>query len=258
MPPGAESGEGQEATPAAVVGSVTSGTTSTPAVVATATLGGSLRPEPSSGAHTALPGPNQKPEDVLAERFGRTRSALSEGTVIQGKLSFDTPVRIDGKLSGEIFSSKVLIVGPTGKVDANLEVAALVVLGRVSGTITASERVELWSGAELQGVVRSPVLVIQEGGNFSGTSHMLEAQTGFVAGLGEKGGESIQAGSAASKDLSTQQIRPTSEAPKGNIGADSAGAQTKGTESKGDLARRAAVVESVTAEEAKKDLASVH
>lgn len=114
-----------------------------------------------------------RPEEVLTERFGKARSALGEGTIIQGKLSFDTPVRIDGKLSGEIFSSKVLIVGPAGLIDAKIEVAALIVLGSVKGDITATERVEIWTGATVEGKVRTSNLVIQEGSHFSGTSEML-------------------------------------------------------------------------------------
>ncbi len=132
-------------------------------------------------APAILPGGGLKPEDVLTERFGKARSALGEGTVIQGKLSFDTPVRIDGKLSGEIFSSKVLIVGPSGHIDASIEAASLVILGSVKGTISASERVELWSGASLEGVVTTPVLVIQDGSSFIGTSHMLASQAGYAA-----------------------------------------------------------------------------
>jgi len=144
-------------------------------------------PVPPSGAAApvvspaVLPGGDLKAEDVLVERFGTARSALGEGTVIQGKLSFDTPVRIDGRLSGEIFSSKVLIIGPSGHIDATIEAAALVILGSVTGTINASERVELWAGASLEGVVKCPVIVIQEGSRFSGTSLMLASQAGYAS-----------------------------------------------------------------------------
>lgn len=112
------------------------------------------------------------PEDILNERFGKTRSALSAGTVIQGKLSFDTPVRIDGKLSGEVYSSKALIIGPTGQVDAQVEVACLVVLGSLKGNAKAAERLEIWAGGAFEGNIVTPVLVVQEGGAFSGDCKM--------------------------------------------------------------------------------------
>lgn len=121
--------------------------------------------EPQAQAKLANTQPNQdlSAEESLMERYGKLRSALGPGTVIQGKLSFDTPVRIDGKLGGEIFSSRALIVGPQGSVEAKVEVAALIVMGRVTGTIRASERVEVLAGAKVSGDISTPCLVVQDG-----------------------------------------------------------------------------------------------
>jgi len=111
-------------------------------------------------------------DDLVSERFGKIRSALGPGTVIQGKLSFDAPVRIDGKLSGEVFSSRVLIVGQTGRIDAQVQVASLIVMGSVTGSIKAAERIEVWKGGELNGDIHTPILVVQEGSWFSGSCSM--------------------------------------------------------------------------------------
>lgn len=105
--------------------------------------------------------------DPVEDRFSKIRSALGSGTIIQGKLSFDSPVRIDGKLSGEVFSSKPFYVGKTGQVDAQIEVAALVVAGNVRGRIQAQERVEVLKGGSLSGDVISPVLVVEEGADLN-------------------------------------------------------------------------------------------
>lgn len=98
----------------------------------------------------------------------KVRSALGPGTVIQGKLSFDAPVSIDGKLSGEIYSSKTLIVGKSGSVDAQVDVAVLIVKGIVKGHIKASERIEIRDSGQLLGDVVTPSLVIEEGCVFNG------------------------------------------------------------------------------------------
>lgn len=115
---------------------------------------------------------SQQEPDQLLQRFGKVRSALSEGTVVNGKLSFDATVRIDGRLKGEIFSSKTLIVGAGGEVDADITVASLIVFGAVKGMVKASDRVELLAGANLEGEVISPVLVVAEGANFNGNSRI--------------------------------------------------------------------------------------
>lgn len=114
-------------------------------------------------------------EDRLEQRYGKARSALGSGTVIQGKLSFDTPVRIDGKLGGEIFSSKALIVGPTGSVNAEVQVAALVVMGSMTGNIVAADRVEVLKGGRVDGNITAPVIFIEEGAVFNGQCSMQSA-----------------------------------------------------------------------------------
>lgn len=126
---------------------------------------------PQTGSIGAEAAPST-PEDRLTSRYSKIRSALGPGTVIQGRLSFDTTVRIDGRLSGDIFSSKSLIVGPSGQVDAQVEAVSLIVLGSVKGKIKVSERVEVWAGGCLDGEVSTPVLVVEEGANFAASCKM--------------------------------------------------------------------------------------
>ena len=119
--------------------------------------------------------------DAVLDRFGKVRSALGSGTVIQGKLTFDTPVRIDGSLSGEVFSTNTLIIGPGGSVDATVEVASLIVCGgSVKGTVQVSERVELYSGAKLDASVTTPVFVVEKGCRFNGECKMPQKERAKV------------------------------------------------------------------------------
>lgn len=141
---------------------------------------GNNEPEEPKGAEQGwmLTSPKSVgPDELVSERFGKIRSALGPGTVIQGKLSFDTPVRIDGKLSGEIFSSRALIVGQTGRIDAQVQVASLIIMGSVNGNIKATDRIEVWKGGVLSGEVSTPILVVQEGSWFNGACAMPAARS---------------------------------------------------------------------------------
>ncbi len=111
-------------------------------------------------------------DDYLDKRFGKLRSALGSGTVIQGKLSFDAPVRIDGQLSGEVYSSKPLIIGPRGQVSADLDVAELIILGKVKGKVKVRERVEVLGQGILEADVTTPVFVVEHGAIFDGKISM--------------------------------------------------------------------------------------
>lgn len=113
------------------------------------------------------------PDEMIDQRYGaKLRTALGPGTVIQGKLSFDAPVRIDGKLSGEIFATKDLIVGKTGDINADIHTAFLVVLGKVKGKIKASDGIELLNGAVLEADISTPKLIMEEGAVFRGNCQM--------------------------------------------------------------------------------------
>lgn len=127
---------------------------------------------PSGSAHGTESGRHSALEEELLRRFGRVRSALGPGTVIQGKLSFDSPVRIDGKLAGEIFSSQTLLIGQTGLVEAKVEAPTVIVLGRLVGGIQARERIEVLPGAEVEGALAAPILVIHEGAYVQGNCSM--------------------------------------------------------------------------------------
>jgi len=93
--------------------------------------------------------------------------------VIEGKLAFDSPVRIDGHLKGKISAPKALIVvGPEGNVDAEIEVAFLVVMGKVRGTVQATEKIELLSGGCLEGDIETPKFIIEDDAVFHGQCAM--------------------------------------------------------------------------------------
>lgn len=113
-----------------------------------------------------------QPDDLISQRHEKVRSALGPGTVIQGKLSFDTPVRIDGKLSGEVFSSRALIVGKTGQIDATVDVASLIVYGAVRGKIRATEKIEIYEGGSVEGEIKTPSLKVESGAILGGECDM--------------------------------------------------------------------------------------
>ena len=108
----------------------------------------------------------------IKRRFGsQISSALGPGAIIDGGFCFDEPICIDGKISGEIKSDSFLIVGEQATINANIEVAGIIILGKVSGKVKASEFVEIRSGGELDSDVYCPKIIIEDGANFNGTRY---------------------------------------------------------------------------------------
>ena len=109
----------------------------------------------------------------LQNRFGKNiKSALGPGTVIEGKFSFDSPVCIDGTLSGDIKSSSVLIVGEEATVTGSIEVGSLIVLGTVNGAVEAEELIEVRNGGILEADIQTKRICMEDGAWFSGRCTM--------------------------------------------------------------------------------------
>ena len=108
-------------------------------------------------------------EEDLRRRFGTNiKSAIGPGTVIEGKFKFDSPVRVDGSLSGEITSSSVLIVGSEANIKGNIDVGSIIILGSVTAEINATDLVEIRAGGRLEGDITTQRIKVEEGGMFSG------------------------------------------------------------------------------------------
>lgn len=97
---------------------------------------------------------------------------LGRDTEFDGKLSFTGAVRIDGKLSGEIFSSGTLIVGESAVIKAQIHIADMVISGEVRGDIFAEKKIEITVPGKLFGNIKTPKLVLEEGVIFEGNCKM--------------------------------------------------------------------------------------
>ena len=103
---------------------------------------------------------------------GEINTLLGRGSSFDGKLTFEGTVRIDGKLSGEIFSNDVLVIGEGAEVNAEIDVGVLIVEGSVTGNIRAKRAVELHAPARVRGNLETPSLFIEKGVMFEGQCRM--------------------------------------------------------------------------------------
>lgn len=110
--------------------------------------------------------------DIKRKHKEEISTILGSGTEFEGKLAFEGAVRVDGKFTGGVQSSGMLIIGEKAVVRAEMRVGVVLVHGEVHGTIIAQSRIEAYSPARIYGDIYSPVLVLGEGVIFEGTSHM--------------------------------------------------------------------------------------
>ncbi len=77
---------------------------------------------------------------------------------------------MDGKIEGEIQSTGSLTVGENARLKAEIKTGTVVVYGKVHGNLTATDRVELKSSAEVIGDIKAKFLTIEAGAIFVGKS----------------------------------------------------------------------------------------
>lgn len=114
--------------------------------------------------------------------FGRTKDAvpadtrinsvIGEGTTFSGTLRVDGSIVIHGEFEGTLTATESVIVGKTGNVRAGLSARDALVAGKVKGKICAREKVELQTGAHLDGDVLAKSFMIEEGVYFHGNCSM--------------------------------------------------------------------------------------
>jgi cytoskeletal protein CcmA (bactofilin family) len=98
-------------------------------------------------------------------------SLLGEGTTFTGDLVLEGGARIDGKVSGKITTQSLLVIGPTGTIDAQeIHATRVTVCGSVQGNLIVRERLEIQPGGRVQGhvLMEQQGLVVAPGGIFEG------------------------------------------------------------------------------------------
>jgi cytoskeletal protein CcmA (bactofilin family) len=103
---------------------------------------------------------------------GGTKNVLASDVEIKGNLKFSGELTFDGKIDGEIQTDGVLNLGDSAVVNGNINAQTVVVRGKVNGNISAKEKIEIKTKAELFGDIRASKLSVEEGVTFVGKTEV--------------------------------------------------------------------------------------
>lgn len=100
-------------------------------------------------------------------------ATIGKSISFKGDLSGNEDLVIEGTVEGTVsLPSGQLTVGAEGKLRAEIKAKSVVVVGKVTGNVTATERVEVQSSGIVEGDVRAPRLIVQEGAVINGSVEM--------------------------------------------------------------------------------------
>jgi len=90
-------------------------------------------------------------------------SVLGSGTRITGRVSGDSPLRIEGTLRGDVQVSAETEIAPGGSVEGNVQAEAVDVGGSLVGDVTARGAIAIRSGALVRGELKGSEVSIEPG-----------------------------------------------------------------------------------------------
>jgi len=98
---------------------------------------------------------------------------IGKSIVINGELSGSEDLTIEGQVEGKIeLRDHVLTVGSNGHIKAQVIAKSIVVLGHVTGNLTATERVDIRENGSVEGDIVAPRVAIADGSHFRGRIDM--------------------------------------------------------------------------------------
>lgn len=99
-------------------------------------------------------------------------TVIGEGLSIEGEISADEEVVVQGNLRGKLTSSDAISIGPSSVVQADIAGQSVSIAGQVTGDVTAPERVDIQAGGRLVGDVKASRFTIADGASFKGAVDM--------------------------------------------------------------------------------------
>jgi cytoskeletal protein CcmA (bactofilin family) len=130
---------------------------------------GSIVPPPApEQPRPASPAPAFEPP-ARASAQVTDQATIGKGLFVKGEITGSESLFIDGKLEGSIaLPGNRVTIGRNGQVQASISAREIVILGKVRGNITASDRVEIRVEGSLTGDVTAARISIEDGSYFKG------------------------------------------------------------------------------------------
>lgn len=139
---------------------------------------GAATPPAASPAPPATPAPEvvekrMQPPVPARAVGGEAMANIGKSIVIKGDLSGEEDLIVEGKVEGRIhLPNHKVTIGQGGNVEAEVHAKSIVVIGRVSGNVSATERLEIQASGIVHGDVKAQRLVVSEGAVLNGSIEM--------------------------------------------------------------------------------------
>lgn len=102
----------------------------------------------------------------------QTETIIGPSTTIQGELTSQDSIKIEGQIDGKITTNQIVVMTPNAKVTAEVAAESAVIGGEVQGHLQISGRLVLLSTAKIAADITCPILKVEEGALYTGKCSM--------------------------------------------------------------------------------------
>ena len=158
------------------------------------TAGAATINEQVQSASTAASSKNNSEDN---KRISRDVVNVGKSVVIKGEVNGSEDLTIEGQVDGKIeLRQHMLTIGPNGQIKAEVFAKSVIILGAVTGNVTATEKVNIRESGSVDGDITAPRVAIAEGAHFRGNVDMSTKISNPTARAEPK---KVQTGKPASK-----------------------------------------------------------
>jgi len=105
--------------------------------------------------------------------LSRLDTLIGNGTILEGTLTSRESICIEGTVRGKVLCEGSVIIGPKGRVDADIYAETVLVGGEVNGNIVSKSKLEITTEGKLRGDIKTGSLIVAEGVLFEGKCQMI-------------------------------------------------------------------------------------
>lgn len=113
---------------------------------------------------------------IMPSSTTNSLNSLVKGTKVEGTVTSESDIRIDGTIVGTLTCKAKVIIGPSGVIEGDVKCENAVIEGRFEGNLSVSQLLHVKESAQIHGEVVTSKLQVQSGAVFNVTSCKMGAQ----------------------------------------------------------------------------------
>jgi cytoskeletal protein CcmA (bactofilin family) len=119
--------------------------------------------------------PNSQPVKTITSPI--EQATIGRSVIIKGEVSGSESLYVDGRIEGTVtFKDHRVTVGRNGVVTANISAREVVIMGKVTGNVECSDRVDIRSEGSLTGDVVSQRISVEDGAMLRGSVQLTPSE----------------------------------------------------------------------------------